>query len=117
MLVFYKDQTSLHSAGTVGVAVEEVLPLLQGTVCVVLHCCHGLETATVLHEHGIPFVVLFDGRLDDRAALRFSKSFYGSLFAGKGIRASFDAGQTAAGELGSSYHLLARDGADDLTFF
>eukprot|EP00050_Salpingoeca_kvevrii_P004212 m.246181 g.246181 ORF g.246181 m.246181 type:complete len:140 (+) comp10962_c0_seq1:1506-1925(+) len=106
-LQFATDELQFQS-----VSVDDVVPILMGRVCVVLHCCHGKVTAEVLFEHGVPFVVFYDGRLPDRTASLFSERFYGLLFNGHGVRASFAAAKHAAGD--DNCGLLARDGVDDL---
>eukprot|EP00050_Salpingoeca_kvevrii_P022692 m.130669 g.130669 ORF g.130669 m.130669 type:complete len:167 (+) comp9792_c1_seq1:291-791(+) len=69
-------------------------------------------SAIYLHEHGIPFVVFYDGRLPDPIAIKFAERFYGALFNGHSVRESFACAKSAVPDLDDHYGLLAHDGID-----
>ena len=65
----------------------------------VVNSCHGEAAGLAFAEAGVPHVVAVrgaDGRLSDRAAIAFCRSFYLAAMAGRTVRQAFDIGTAAA---------------------
>ncbi len=88
--------------------------------CVVLNACYAAEQAEAIAEH-IDCVVGMSAAIDDRAAIRFTASFYQALAFGSSVRDAFDLSRAdiEISELGQADvpRLIARRrGADEIVF-
>eukprot|EP00050_Salpingoeca_kvevrii_P003200 m.218677 g.218677 ORF g.218677 m.218677 type:complete len:283 (+) comp10788_c11_seq1:785-1633(+) len=111
LLEFFRDETTFESHP---VPASEIVGVLRGVQCVVLHCCLGAESAYELHDSGIAFVVFYAGKLRAEIANEFARKFWTDMFGGHGVRQSFAVAREAVAD--ENYQLLAREGADDLAF-
>eukprot|EP00050_Salpingoeca_kvevrii_P003616 m.229242 g.229242 ORF g.229242 m.229242 type:complete len:255 (+) comp10858_c1_seq13:575-1339(+) len=93
------------------VSAEDAAVLLKGVSCVVLHCCHGHESADVMHQRGIPHVVFYDDRLHCATATEFATAFWTGMFEGHGVCKSFEMAKASARD--TKYRLLST-GDEDL---
>lgn len=58
---------------------------------VFFNACHSEEVGKIFKESGIPFVIAVqsDLKIEDKAALTFSSSFYLNIFSGHSVEDSF----------------------------
>ncbi|KAL4434528.1 hypothetical protein ABPG74_007312 [Tetrahymena malaccensis] len=59
---------------------------------VFFNACHSEEVGKIFYEAGIPFVIAVqsDLKIEDKAALTFSSSFYMNIFSGRSVLESFE---------------------------
>ena len=66
-------------------------------MCVVLNACHSKNLVDELvNEHGVPFVVSWSAKVDNRAASHFAMAFYNYLGAKRDNSEDFEGGFQAA---------------------
>lgn len=72
--------------------------------CVVLNGCYSDVQAKAISQH-IPYVVLMDNAIDDKAAIEFAVGFYDGLGAGKSVEFAYKLGCNSIEIAGIAEHL------------
>lgn len=59
--------------------------------CVILNACYSVEQGEVV-SLGVPYTIVMEAAIDDKAAIEFSRGFYDAVGAGKDIEFAYQEG-------------------------
>lgn len=94
-------------------ALSDLFRQLRGDIqCVVLNSCYSRQQIEAISTY-VPYVIGMNGAIQDRLAIRFSRSFYYALACGLSYRQSFELGRNAVFDLEEPMLVTGSNGSGD----